>query len=139
VGPGSLYTSLICNLLVQGMPAALAKARGVRVYICNLMTQANESLGLTASQHIERIYEHTGAPVFDYALVNTAAFSPETLARYALQDASPIEADIQRIEALGVRCIAGDFASEENVVRHAAGRVTGALLALGSAALAGRA
>jgi len=139
VGPGSLYTSLICNLQVQGIPAALANARGVRVYICNLMTQANESLGLTASQHIERIYEHTRAPVFDYALVNTASFSPETLARYALQDASPIEADIERIEALGVRCITGDFASEENVVRHAAGRVTGALLALGSAAFASRA
>ena len=71
VGPGSLYTSLITNLLVQGMPAALAQARGIRVYICNLMTQANESLGLTASQHIERIYEHTRAPIFDYALVNT--------------------------------------------------------------------
>ena len=133
VGPGSLYTSLICNLLVQGIPAALARARGVRVYICNLMTEANESLGLTASEHIERIYEHTGAPIFDYALVNTRAFSPETLARYADEGASPIEADIDRIEALGVRCIAGDFASEGNVVRHAAGRVTGALLALGGA------
>jgi uncharacterized cofD-like protein len=139
VGPGSLYTSLICNLLVQGIPAALANARGVRVYVCNLMTQANESLGLTASQHIERIYEHTRASVFDYALVNTASFSPETLARYALQDASPIGADIERIEALGVRCIIGDFALEGNVVRHAAGRVTDALLALGSAVLASRA
>ena len=138
VGPGSLYTSLITNLLVQGMPAALAKARGTRVYICNLMTQANESLGLTASQHIERIYEHTRAPIFDYALVNTGVFSPETLARYAAEGASPIEADIERIEALGVRCIAGDFASEASVVRHAAGRVTGALLALGGTALAGR-
>ena len=95
------------------------------------MTQANESLGLTASQHIERIYEHTRAPIFDYALVNTAPFSPETLARYAAEGAAPIEPDIERIEALGVRCIAGDFASEENVVRHAANRVTGALLALG--------
>jgi uncharacterized cofD-like protein len=138
VGPGSLYTSLITNLLVRGVPEALARSRGVRVYICNLMTQANESLGLTASQHIERIYEHTHAPIFDYALVNTATFSPETLARYADQSASPIEADIERIEALGVRCIAGNFASEESVVRHAAGRVTGALLALGGAALAGR-
>jgi uncharacterized cofD-like protein len=138
VGPGSLYTSLITNLLVQGMPAALARAKGVRVYICNLMTQANESLGLTASQHIERIYEHTHAPIFDYALVNTAAFSPETLARYAAEGASPIVADIERIEALGVRAIAGDFASEESVVRHAAGRVTGALLSLGAASLAGR-
>jgi len=138
VGPGSLYTSLICNLLVQGMPAALARARGVRVYICNLMTQANESLGLTASQHIERIYEHTRAPIFDYALVNTTAFSAETLARYAAEGASAISPDVERIESLGVRCITGNFASEESVVRHAAGRVTEALLALGGAAHAAR-
>ena len=131
VGPGSLYTSLITNLLVQGIPAALAEANGVRVYICNLMTQANESLGLTASEHIERIYEHTRAPIFDYAIVNTAPFSPETLARYAAENASPIPADVERIEKLGVRCITGDFASEDNLVRHAANRVTGALLALG--------
>jgi uncharacterized cofD-like protein len=127
VGPGSLYTSLITNLLVRDMPAALVRARGIRVYICNLMTQANESLGLTASEHIERIYEHTHAPIFDYALVNIAPFSPETLARYAAQKASPIVADIERIEALGVHCIAGNFASEESVGRHAASRVTGAL------------
>ena len=138
VGPGSLYTSLITNLLVQGIPSALARARGVRVYVCNLMTQANESLNLTASQHIERIYDHTRAPIFDYALVNTTAFSSETLARYAAEGASPIVADIERIEALGVKAIPGNFASEESVVRHAAGRVTGALLALGSTALASR-
>jgi uncharacterized cofD-like protein len=131
VGPGSLYTSLITNLLVQGMPTALASARGLRVYICNLMTQANESLGLTASQHIERIYEHTRTPIFDYALVNTARFSPETLARYAAEGAVPIEPDIERIEALGVKCIAAPFAIEETFVRHAASYVTLALLALG--------
>jgi uncharacterized cofD-like protein len=138
VGPGSLYTSLITNLLVKGMPAALANARGVKVYVCNLMTQANESLGLTASEHIQKIYEHTRAPIFDYALVNTAPFSSEIVARYAAEGASPIEADIERIEALGVQCIAGDFASEETVVRHEANRVTGALLALGQMALAAR-
>jgi uncharacterized cofD-like protein len=131
VGPGSLYTSLITNLLVEGIPAALADARGLRVYICNLMTQANESLNLTAAEHIERIYEHTRAPIFDCALINTAPFSPETLARYAAEGASPITPDIERIQALGVRCIAGDFASEEAVVRHQADRVAGALLALG--------
>jgi uncharacterized cofD-like protein len=133
VGPGSLYTSLITNLLVRGVPAALATARGVRVYVCNLMTQPNESLGLSASEHIERIYEHTRAPIFDYALVNTGPFSPETVARYAAQRAAPIKADIERIEALGIRCIAGEFASEESVVRHDSGRVTGALLALAHA------
>jgi uncharacterized cofD-like protein len=133
VGPGSLYTSLITNLLVQGVSSALASARGVRVYICNLMTQANESLGLKASEHIERIYEHTRAPIFDYAILNTAPFSPDTLARYAAERASPIEVDIERIEALGVRCITGDFAIEDTVVRHNATRLTGALLALGHA------
>jgi uncharacterized cofD-like protein len=133
VGPGSLYTSLITNLLVQGIPTALASARGIRVYVCNLMTQANESLGLTASEHIERIYDHTRAPIFDYAIVNTAPFSRDTLARYAKENASPIKADIDRIEKLGVRCIVGDFASEENVVRHNANRVTAELLALGNA------
>jgi uncharacterized cofD-like protein len=138
VGPGSLYTSLITNLLVKGIPSALAEARAVRVYVCNLMTEANESLGLTACEHIERIYEHTHAPIFDYALVNTASFSPQVLARYAAEGAEPIAADIERIEALGVRCIVGDFASRESVVRHASGRVTGALLALGRAALVDR-
>jgi len=61
LGPGSLYTSLITNLLVSGVPEALAGAKGVRVYICNLMTQANESLGLSASQHIEKILQHAGS------------------------------------------------------------------------------
>ena len=135
VGPGSLYTSLITNLLVQDIPEALARATGVRVYVCNLMSQANESLDLSASEHIERIYEHTEAPIFDYALVNTEPFSPEILARYAAEGASPIIPDIERIEALGVRCIAGNFASVEDTVRHNPARVTGALLALGRAAL----
>ncbi len=130
VGPGSLYTSLITNLLVDGIAGALTQANGLRVFICNLMTEANESLGLTASEHIERIYGHTRAPIFDYAIVNTARFSPQALQRYAAEGAAPIEPDVDRIEALGVRCIAGDFASEENVVRHAAGRVAETLLKL---------
>lgn len=129
IGPGSLYTSLITNLLVRDLSAALVRARGLRVFICNLMTEANESLGLTASEHILRIYEHTRAPVFDYAIVNTAPFSAKTLSRYAAEGAEPIAADIERIEALGVRCITGNFASEDRVVRHA-GCVIGALLAL---------
>jgi uncharacterized cofD-like protein len=130
VGPGSLYTSLITNLLVSGVSSALASSRGLRVFVCNLMTQANESLGLTASEHIERIYDHTRAPIFDYAVVNTAKFSAETLARYAAEGAAPIVADIERIEKLGVRCVAGEFASEGNVVRHKAEFVADTVLEL---------
>ncbi len=131
LGPGSLYTSLITNLLVKGIPEALGRTQATRVYICNLMTQANESLNLSASQHIERIYEHARQPIFDYALVNTAPVSESLRLRYAEEGARPIEADIERIEALGVRCIAGDFAAEGDVLRHASDPVTETLLRLG--------
>jgi uncharacterized cofD-like protein len=130
VGPGSLYTSLITNLLVEGIPAALAQARGLRVFICNLMTQSNESLGLSASQHIERIYEHAGSPIFDYAILNTAPVSPEMLLRYAAEGSLPIQPDVDRVESLGVKCIVGNFLSEGDVIRHASDRVTGALMEL---------
>jgi uncharacterized cofD-like protein len=128
IGPGSLYTSIITNLLVKGMPEALAAARGTRVYIANLMTQANESLHLTASQHIERIYDHARQPVFDYALVNTAPVSEAIRERYAAEGAEVIDADIARIEAMGIRCITGDFSAEGNVLRHAAERVAATVL-----------
>ena len=135
VGPGSLYTSLITNLLVRGIPEALAEARGLRVFVCNLMTQANESLGLSASEHVERIYEHAGAPIFDYAIINTAPVSAEMLLRYEAEGAVPIEPDIARIEAMGVRCVVGNFliegAQEGEVLRHASDRVTAALMELG--------
>jgi len=93
---------------------------------------------LSASEHIERIYDHTGEPIFDYALVNTAPFSQDTLDRYAAQDAAPIVADVERIEALGVRCIVGDFASEGDLVRHDSANITDALLTLGQEARAKR-
>ncbi len=130
VGPGSLYTSIITNVLVRGFAEALEEARAARVFVCNLMTQANESLHLTASQHIERIYEHAGRPIFDYALVNTAPVSEALRERYAAQGAEVTVADVDRIEAMGIRCVTGDFAEEGDVLRHAADRVTDALLSL---------
>ena len=128
IGPGSLYTSLITNLLVRDVPQAIARSSATRVFICNLMTQANESLGLTASEHIERIYDHTRQPIFDYALINTAPIPEAARARYAAEGAEVIVADIKKIEAMGIRCITGDFADVGDVVRHASNRVADALL-----------
>ncbi|HEX5234337.1 MAG TPA: uridine diphosphate-N-acetylglucosamine-binding protein YvcK [Silvibacterium sp.] len=128
LGPGSLYTSLVTNLLVQGIPEALAAAKGMRVYIANLMTQANESLHLTASQHIERIYAHTRKPVFDYALINTAPVPQPVRERYAAEGAEVIQADVERIEAMGIRCITGNFAAEGDVLRHDAAAVAKTVL-----------
>ena len=133
LGPGSLYTSLITNLLVRGIPEALAGAQATRVYICNLMTQANESLGLTAAQHIEKILEHAGAtkrPIFDYALINATPISPTLLEQYAREGQAPIEADLDRVRALGVEPILGNFAHEGEVLRHDYDKVTESLLEL---------
>lgn len=123
LGPGSLYTSVISNLLVRGIPEALEASRATRVYICNLMTQANESLGLTASQHIEKIFQHAGRDgqdrqILDYAIVNTGRIRPETLAQYAAEGQAPIEADLARIRSLGVEPITGSFVHEGEVLRH---------------------
>jgi uncharacterized cofD-like protein len=131
LGPGSLYTSLITNLLVDGIADSLVAAHGLRIFICNLMTQSNESLHLTASQHIERIYEHTGGAIFDYALVNVAPVPDEARQRYAAEGAEQIVADIEKIECLGVRCITGDFLHAGEVLRHDHERVASALLELG--------
>lgn len=131
LGPGSLYTSLITNLLVRGIPAAIATSGATRAYVCNLMTQANESLGLSASQHIERIQAHCGGQrLFDYALVNTAPISPALLQKYAKEGQEPIAADLDRIRALGVTPVTGNFVHEGDVLRHDYDRVAAVLLDL---------
>jgi len=131
IGPGSLYTSLITNLLVHGIPEALAASSATRVFLCNLMTQANESLGLTASQHIEKIFAHAnGARIFDYALINTGAISPALLKKYAAEGQVPIHADLDAVRALGVTPITANFVHEGDLLRHDHDKVTDALLKL---------
>jgi uncharacterized cofD-like protein len=139
LGPGSLYTSLITNLLVRGIPEALADSPATKVFVCNLMTQANESLGLTASQHIEKILQHAmgvQSPIFDYALINTGPISAARLAQYAREGQQPIEADLERVRALGVEPVTGNFVHEGDVLRHDYDLVAERVLELGLARLA---
>lgn len=128
IGPGSLYTSLIPNVLVHGIPEALAESRAVRVFVCNLMTQRHESLGMTAADHIEKIFAHAGRKVFDYALLNTGPISKEVLERYAAELAEPIEADVERVRSLGVVPICAALAHEGSVLRHNQDRLAEELL-----------
>src|SRR5438445_7107867 len=86
IGPGSLFTSLIPNLLVHGIPQAIVNSSAVKVYVCNLMTQANESLGLTAADHIRALNRHAQSErLFDYALINRTPVSEELRAKYELE------------------------------------------------------
>lgn len=130
IGPGSLFTSLVPNLLVEGIAEAIAASPAVKVFVCNLMTQKNESLGLSAADHVGAIYDHARHPIFDYALVNTRPVSRELKAKYAREGASQIVSDSKKIEALGVRVIHGDYLEEAGAARHATERVAQELVAL---------
>lgn len=130
MGPGSLFTSLIPNLLVRGMSEAILESSAIKVFVCNLMTQANESLGLTAADHIRALNRHAGVQLFDYALINRKMASPEMTAKYALEGASQIVADVDAIETLGVCPVQGDYLDEGEVARHATERIAHDLMAL---------
>ncbi len=130
VGPGSLFTSLIPNLLVRGIASAIASSSAVKLYICNLMTQANESLGRTAADHIRALNDHAQTNIFDYALINRTPVSADLQAKYALEGASQIVVDLDEIEKLGVTPVLGDYLEEGGVARHASDRVAHDLLEL---------
>jgi uncharacterized cofD-like protein len=138
IGPGSLFTSLIPNLLVRGIAQAIVNSAAVKVYVSNLMTQANESLGLTASDHIRALNRHAQAQIFDFALINRAPVSDEMKAKYASQGAAQIVVDLDAIEALGVCPVLGDYLEEGLVARHETARVAQDLLALVAQAPASR-
>jgi len=130
IGPGSLFTSLIPNLLVHGIAGAIVNSPATKVYICNLMTQANESLGLTAADHIRALNRHAHQQLFDYALINRAPVSDQLKAKYALEGGCQIVADLEAIEALGVIPVLGDYLEEGDVARHNTARVSTDLLQL---------
>lgn len=118
LGPGSLYTSILPNLLVDGIAEAVRSSKAVKIYICNVMTQPGETDGYTASMHAKAILDHAGEGVIDYILVNSAPIAEEMRGAYALEGAYPVEVDEAAIEALGVKFIKADLINETNVVRH---------------------
>ncbi len=134
IGPGSLFTSLIPNLLVHGIAEAIAQSPARKVYICNLMTQANESLGRSAADHIRALTEHAGRKIFDFALINRISASDELKSRYSREGATEVIADIEAVNAMGVQAVMGDYMVEGDVARHDTDRLAIDLLRLAKSA-----
>ncbi|HMD03010.1 MAG TPA: YvcK family protein [Candidatus Baltobacteraceae bacterium] len=117
LGPGSLYTSILPNVLVDGIAQAVAEASCAKIYICNVMTQPGETDGFTASQHVYALFDQAGARVCDYAIVNEEP--PKLLLEtYAEEGQVPVVPDVAAIEALGVRVVRARVISETQTVRH---------------------
>lgn len=136
MGPGSVYTSVIPNLLVKEIAQAVAASRALKVYVCNVMTQPGESDGFSASDHVQAIADHV-APyltpkqrIFDYVLVNTTRPGDELMERYTKSGAEFVAPDADVIASKGYVPVRGSFISESAVVRHDPDKIARAILRL---------
>lgn len=118
LGPGSLYTSIIPNLLVDKMVDSIVASKALKLYVCNVMTQSRETGGYRASDHVRSLVGHTNPGIIQVCLVNTGKIPEELLGRYRLEDAHPVEADVDQIRALGYQVVAEDLLGIEGVIRH---------------------
>lgn len=130
LGPGSLYTSIIPNLLVEGITAAIRASDALKVYVCNVMTQEGETEGYTAADHIQALFDHSAPGLFDLCFVSDTPIPTDAAARYAAEGAEPIQVDLERCAALGVEIVRGDatFIEEGGYVRHDPHRLAEALV-----------
>lgn len=129
LGPGSLYTSVIPNLLVNGVPEAIRQSRGLKIYVCNVMTQPGETRNYTASEHLKAIVDHSGKLV-DYVVVNTGAIPERLIERYRREGAAPVSPDIRKLERMGVEPVKENLVLETDVVRHHPQRLAQAIIRL---------
>jgi uncharacterized cofD-like protein len=130
VGPGSLYSSVITNLLIPGIKEAVLKSKAVKVYICNVMTQPGETDGYSSYDHVKAIYDHVGEYFFDFIVVNKQEVKPDLLEKYASKGAYPVKNENGVIMAMGASVIEANLISEENLVRHEPVQLAKTLIAL---------
>ncbi|MFZ5469188.1 MAG: gluconeogenesis factor YvcK family protein [Myxococcota bacterium] len=129
IGPGSLYSSVLPNLLVSGVAAALRSSRGLKVLVSNLMTQPGETDGMSCADHVRAIVEHAG-PVLDVVLCNCSLASPELLARYIHRGAQPVVGERAALLQVGVIPVEADLLKTGPRIRHDGRKVARCLLKL---------
>jgi uncharacterized cofD-like protein len=123
VGPGSLYTSLLPNLLVKGLVEAVRRSSALKIFVCNLMTQPGETDGLNAVDHLKVFDEHVGNNLFDLVIVNCAELPPSIARQYAEKGSYPVEPAVEALAAMGYQVIADNLISYETYLRHNANRL----------------
>jgi len=128
LGPGSLYTSILPNLLIPEIAAAIAKSTAPRVYIANLMTQPGETAGYALADHLRAIQKHVPRRVIDWVVANRQAVSPDVARRYRAHGAEPVAIDISALQKLGFRVILDNLLEEHGVIRHHTKRLSRLLL-----------
>jgi uncharacterized cofD-like protein len=119
LGPGSLYTSIIPNILVKNMTKTINSSNALKIYVSNIMTQQGETIGYSLSEHIKAINDHGNRLIIDYAIANTGKIPHTLLEKYKTEDASPVLIDYDIMADMGIKVLAGDFVNIENeYLRH---------------------
>lgn len=118
LGPGSLFTSLIPNLLVSGIPRAIRESGAIKAYFVNLMTQPGETTNFSATDHVLAIHAHAGGKLLDTVVMSTSRISPRLRRIYAEQNAAPIRNDIDALKVMGLSTIGADLLQKGPKVRH---------------------
>jgi len=118
LGPGSLFTSVIPNLLVNGIPRAIEASAALKIYFVNLMWQPGETINLSASRHVEAILRHARHKVIDCVVLNTTPISKSLRRKYARQHVAPVENDIDRLHEMGMRVVTAELLGDTMLVRH---------------------
>ena len=118
LGPGSLYTSIMPNLLVDGVAEALKKSRALKIYICNVLTQPGETDGYTASMHARAILDHAGRGAIDYMLVNATPLPHGTAQILKKEGVEPVAIDEDAVNALGIGVVKADLVNDDDVAHH---------------------
>ncbi len=118
IGPGSLYTSIIPNLLIEGITKAILESEAIKVYICNIMTQSGETDNYKASQHMEALVSHAKSKLVDYCILNLAEIPAEFVEKYKQENAQPVIADVEKVEEMGFSVIKENLVSTKDYVRH---------------------
>lgn len=128
LGPGSLFTSVLPNLLVDGVEQALRELKVPKIYVCNVMTQPGETDAFGAADHLEALERHIGSGLVDMIVVNIEQPSEQLLKRYEAQGARPVDPQLERLEKMGVQIVGANLISEDDLVRHDSDRLATAIL-----------
>lgn len=123
-GPGSLYTSILPNLLVPGIAEEIVKSRAVKIFICNVMTQPGETDNYSVSDHLSAVHTHLGHHLFDYVIVNNGEIPPQVQVKYAEKGAKAVHLDLEEVKKRGYRVIADKLVLFRTYLRHDAEKLS---------------
>lgn len=119
LGPGSLYTSVIPNLLIKDISSALHRTKAIKIYVSNIMTQPGETDGYGVEDHLKAIFKHGGDGIVDYAVVNVGKIDKELEVKYKEETSGMVSIDEEKVKGMDVKIIEGDFIKVKNgLIRH---------------------